>query len=183
MQNTFRVNDFEKRKLFVYHQHMDEKNIIKELRISKGLSQLEAASLVGLSIRTYQNYEYGKSTRDVFKIKAIIRSLTDYEPYSETKGILPLDLIKETVVETLNKYDVNYAYLFGSYAKGSAKETSDVDILISTEEKGMSFLSISSDLYDALHKKVDLINIKDTISNFAFLDEVLKTAIKIYARD
>ena len=30
---------------------------IKELRISKGLTQEEAAKIVGLSLRTYQNYE------------------------------------------------------------------------------------------------------------------------------
>ena len=44
---------------------------IKELRINKGLTQNEAAKLVGLSLRTYQNYEYGASTRDMFKINNI----------------------------------------------------------------------------------------------------------------
>ena len=45
--------------------------MIKELRIKKGLTQKEAATLVGLSLRTYQNYEYEKSTRDKFKINQI----------------------------------------------------------------------------------------------------------------
>ena len=182
-QLSFRVDDFEKRKVFVYHKTMDEKYLIKELRISKNLSQGEAANLVGLSTRTYQNYEYGKSTRDTFKIKAIIKTLNDYEPYSETKGILPLGLIKDKAVEVFKKYNVNYAYLFGSYSKGKMTESSDIDILISTQEKGMSFVSIVEDLHDLFHKQVDLINLKDVISNFAFLDDVLKNAIKLYVRD
>lgn len=182
-QDIFRPYTFDKRKLFVYHLRMDEKNIIKELRLSKGLSQIDAANLVGLSIRTYQNYEYGKSTRDTFKIKEIVRILNDYEQFTETKGILTIDQIKTITKDVFDKYDVKYAYLFGSYSKGTMSESSDVDILISTDEKGMSFVSISEDLHDALHKQIDLINLKDTISNLAFLDEVLKTAIKIYDRD
>ena len=60
---------------------------IKELRINKGLTQNEAAKLVGLSLRTYQNYEYGASTRDMFKINNIIKILNEYQKYSEDKGI------------------------------------------------------------------------------------------------
>ena len=48
---------------------------IKELRINKGLTQNEAAKLVGLSLRTYQNYEYGASTRDMFKLNNIIKGI------------------------------------------------------------------------------------------------------------
>ena len=45
---------------------------IKDLRLSKGLTQTQAANMVGLSLRTYQNYEGGFSTRDLFKINNII---------------------------------------------------------------------------------------------------------------
>ena len=62
---------------------------IRTLRTNKGLTQSEAASLVGLSLRTYQNYESGASFRDTFKKNNIIRILKEYEPYSSKKGIYP----------------------------------------------------------------------------------------------
>ena len=40
---------------------------IKEIRLIKGLTQTEASKIVGLSLRTYQNYEGGFSSRDTFK--------------------------------------------------------------------------------------------------------------------
>ena len=144
---------------------------IKELRINKGLTQNEAAKLVGLSLRTYQNYEYGASTRDMFKINNIIKILNEYQKYSEDKGILSTKEIFEICSNVFKKYNVSYAYLFGSYAKGIANEKSDIDILISDEVKGLEF-----------HKKVDLIRIDDLKNNYEFLNEILATGVKIIGR-
>ena len=68
---------------------------IKNLRISKDLTQQEAANLVGLSLRTYQNYEYEKSKRDMLKINYIMTTLTNYSKYSESKGIYTLKEIED----------------------------------------------------------------------------------------
>ena len=40
----------------------------------------------------------------------------------------------------------NYCVLFGSYAKGKAKETSDVDLLISADIKGLKFYGMVENL-------------------------------------
>lgn len=152
---------------------------IKELRISKGLTQNEAAELVGLSLRTYQNYEYGASTRDSFKINNIIKILSEYQKYSEDKGILSLNEVFEITSIVLEKYNVTYAYLFGSYAKGVANEKSDIDILISEEVKGLEFIGLAEELCSKLHKKVDLIRIDDLKNNYEFLNEILATGVKI----
>ena len=155
---------------------------IKDLRISKGLTQKEAAEIVGLSLRTYQNYEYEASTRDRFKIDNILKILNEYQKYTEEKGILTNDEIVNTVSLVLSKYNVSYAYLFGSYAKGLANEKSDVDILISDEVKGLEFIGLVDELRSALHKKVDLIRIDDLKNNYNFLNEVLTTGVKIFER-
>ena len=152
---------------------------IKELRISKGLTQNEAAKLVGLSLRTYQNYEYGASTRDMFKINNIIKILSEYQKYSEDKGILSMTEIFEISSNIFRKYNVSYAYLFGSYAKGIANEKSDIDILISDEVKGLEFIGLAEELCSKLHKKVDLIRIDDLKNNYEFLNEILATGVKI----
>ena len=155
---------------------------IKDLRISKGLTQKEAAEIVGLSLRTYQNYEYEASTRDKFKIDNILKILNEYQKYTEEKGILSNDEIVNTVSLVLSKYNVSYAYLFGSYANGLANEKSDVDILISDEVKGLEFIGLVDELRSALHKKVDLIRIDDLKNNYNFLNEVLTTGVKIFER-
>ena len=155
---------------------------IKDLRISKRLTQKEAAEIVGLSLRTYQNYEYEASTRDKFKIDNILKILNEYQKYTEEKGILTNDEIVNTVSLVLSKYNVSYAYLFGSYAKGLANEKSDVDILISDEVKGLEFIGLVDELRSALHKKVDLIRIDDLKNNYDFLNEVLTTGVKLFER-
>lgn len=155
---------------------------IKDLRLSKGLTQTQAANMVGLSLRTYQNYEGGFSTRDVFKINNIIRLLNEYEPYSKDKGIYTIEKIKQITKPIFDNYGISYAYLFGSYAKNKAKEKSDIDILISSELKGLKFIQLQSDLINIINKEVDLIRINDLKNNEKFLNEILKTGINIYKK-
>lgn len=153
---------------------------IKELRISKGLTQEEAAKIVGLSLRTYQNYEYGKSKRDKFKIHHIIKILNEYEKITLDKGMLTIDEIKNKVTNIVKNKKVSFVYLFGSYSQNTQTESSDVDLLISSEVKGLEFVGLIDELTQTLHKKVDLIRIDDLKTNFDFLSEILMKGIKIY---
>ena len=152
---------------------------LKELRISKNLTQTEAANLTGLSLRTYQNYEYENSTRDLFKINHIINILSHYERYTENTGIYTIEEIKSILSKVLNTSSISYVYLFGSYAKNEANEKSDIDFLISDEIKGLEFIGLAEELCSKLHKKVDLIRIDDLKNNYEFLNEILATGVKI----
>ena len=49
--------------------------------------------------------------------------------------LLSIDEIKHRIAPICKQYDVSRAYLFGSYARGEATESSDVDIRI---DKGYS---------------------------------------------
>ncbi len=67
--------------------------------------------------------------------------------------------IQKVVIPIANFYGVKRLYLFGSYAKGTENEKSDVDLLI---EKGkpMSLLKLSGmkqKLEEALNLSVDLV--------------------------
>ena len=53
-----------------------------------------------------------------------------------------MDFIKEKCKLVLDEYPVNYCILFGSYAKGKAGESSDVDLLIDAGRR-MTFITIS----------------------------------------
>lgn len=48
--------------------------------------------------------------------------------------MLTIDTIRDTVSKVGKKYGIKNAYLFGSYAKGTANENSDVDLVIDKGE-------------------------------------------------
>lgn len=162
---------------------MTKAEIIRDLRISKKLTQEEAASLVGLSLRTYQNYEYGASTRDTFKINFVIKLLKDYERITETKGILTLNEIKSSAKEVFDSFNIEYAFLFGDYSTSRISEDSDIKLLISGTFTGLELPFIESELKGKLHKKISLLTMSDQINNPSFLNEILKTGIRIYSKE
>lgn len=79
-----------------------------------------------------------------------------------------------------SSYEVNFCYLFGSYAKGKANETSDIDLLISSNVTGVKFFGLIEELREQLKKKVDLLDILQLNNNQTLLQEILKDGIKIY---
>ncbi len=80
----------------------------------------------------------------------------------------------------LSEYDVDYCYLFGSYAKGKASGSSDVDLLISAKVTGLKYYELVERLREALHKKVDVLDTKQLLKNEELLNEVLKEGVRIY---
>lgn len=53
---------------------------LKELRISKGLTQCECAKLLGMSARNYQNYENSNAKLNTAKYNAVYNKLAAYQP-------------------------------------------------------------------------------------------------------
>jgi len=155
-------------------------NTLKEIRIEKKLTQKQVANIMGISIRSYKSYENDDNKTDSIKYKYMLNRLKEINPIDETHGILEIDDIKNTVFSILKKYDVNYCYLFGSYAKGSATETSDIDFLISTDITGIKYFELIEELRNSLHKKIDALDINQLNENFDLVQEILKDGIKIY---
>ncbi len=88
--------------------------------------------------------------------------------------------IKNIVVPIANSYGVKRLYLFGSYAKGTANEKSDVDLLV---EKGkpMSLLKLSGMrqmVQEALNLSVDLVTTTGIGDDFR--KEIAGTEILLY---
>lgn len=75
---------------------------------------------------------------------------------------------------------MEYVYLFGSYAKEKATESSDIDLLVSTSITGMEFFGLIEELRQALKKKVEVITLSSLEDNQELLHEILKDGIKIY---
>lgn len=91
-----------------------------------------------------------------------------------------MDDIKRKCSRVLEQYDVNFCYLFGSYAKGKETPASDVDLLISANVKGLKFYGLVEELRAVLHKKVDVLDINQLKENLELTEEILKDGVKIY---
>ena len=109
--------------------------VLKDIRNKFNLSQAEAASIVHVPLRTYIRYESDNNYGDELKRQRMMELILGECEITETKGLLTIEQIKSIVTEVFNsKYqnEVEYCYLFGSYAKGYANDSSDVDLFVST---------------------------------------------------
>lgn len=153
---------------------------LKEMRITKKLTQQEAARRLGISLRSYIMYENDTEKEKTIKYRFLLQELQKMDTVDEERGILTTEQIRKCCKEVLEAYQVEYCYLFGSYAKGKATEQSDVDLLISTKETGLRFYEIAERLRESLHKKVDLLDMKQLVNNETLIHEMLKDGIKVY---
>ena len=154
--------------------------MLKTLRLEKQLTQEQAAGILGISRRTLVRYEQNEAALPERKMRYFCELLNEYGRIDEEHGILSLEQIKQICADIFANFSVEYCYLFGSYAKVNAKEKSDVDLLISTAEKGMRFYEIAELLRENLKKKVDLLDFAQLNNNPTLLQEILKDGIKIY---
>ena len=85
--------------------------------------------------------------------------------------------IKKTVSPILKKYGVKRAAIFGSTARGNAKNDSDIDILIEFNGSLFGFISLKFALEKKLHKKVDLVEYKAINPNLK--ESILENQVRI----
>jgi hypothetical protein len=153
---------------------------LKELRKEKNLTQKQVADTVGISLRSYKTYENDEDKVGTIKYEYILQKLEQINPIDEEHGILEIEYIKQKCSLVFEKYDVSFCYLFGSYAKGKAEPTSDVDFLISADVRGLEFYGLVEEIRTALHKRVDVLDIHQLRDNLDLTKEILKDGIKIY---
>ena len=95
--------------------------------------------------------------------------------------IYTIDEIKHIVIPIAESYGVASISLFGSYAKGSATSTSDIDFIMEKGDLiGIKYFSFLEELEDALNCKIDLIT--TGFSNKEFLNKIKEDEVLIYER-
>ena len=96
--------------------------------------------------------------------------------------MLTLDRIKQAVAKVGKKYGIKSAYLFGSYAKGTPTEKSDVDLLIDRGAiRGLiEFNGFRLELMDELGTNVDILTMNS--AGERFYDLIKKDQVLIYGR-
>ena len=78
-----------------------------------------------------------------------------------------LNVLRQNKTLLFSKYPLKSMALFGSYARGDANTSSDVDILVELDGiMGFKFLHLNYEIEDLLNKKVDLISKRGLKSQF-----------------
>ena len=153
---------------------------LRKVRTSKRMTQKEAADRIGVSLRSYVSYENDEAKSGSAKYRFLLHELEMIDSIDEEHGVLAREELVKICSEVLSEYDVDFCYLFGSYAKGTAVGTSDVDLLILTKTTGLKYYELIERLRESLHKKVDMLDTKQLLKNEVLLNEVLKEGIRIY---
>lgn len=110
--------------------------------------------------------------RNSYIISLINKDISNY--------VYTLKEIKTIIKPILNKNGIYDIYLFGSYARGEAKESSDIDIYCSKGNiKTLIDQGILEDeLEKALNKKVDIIFNSSDINEY-FKEQIMDDMIKL----
>lgn len=105
--------------------------------------------------------------------------------------VYTLEEISRRVRPVAEKYKLKAVYVFGSYARGDAREDSDIDLLVDTCGVDLSgFFAIGglyNDLEEALEKELDMVTVSALEqpichkSDIGFREAVKRERRKIYA--
>jgi len=95
--------------------------------------------------------------------------------------IYTIDEIKDLFTDIAKKYELDEAYLFGSYARGEATTESDMDFYIRADKMTSFFVlgGLYADTKNIMKKDVDIITAKATMEK-TFEEELRKDLVKIY---
>lgn len=88
--------------------------------------------------------------------------------------IYTTEQIKAILFPIFQSYNVQKAVLFGSYAKGTPREKSDIDILVDSGLHGLAFYGLLEDVVTSLDKPVDLIDHSEIIPDSEIDNEIKK---------
>jgi predicted nucleotidyltransferase/DNA-binding XRE family transcriptional regulator len=158
---------------------MKKINQIKKLREIFELTQLELASLLGIPLKSIQNWEQGQRIPSPWVIDLIY----DRALINKQNKVLTYLEIKKAVKEVASKHDIKRVYLFGSYAKGLATPNSDIDLYMETNIKDMTHFEIAEEFRQRLlDKKVELFSPMLVIKNSRIDKEIKESGILLYER-
>lgn len=96
--------------------------------------------------------------------------------------IYTIDKIKTLLAPVFKSYDIRKAVLFGSYGKGEPSISSDIDLLVDSNLKGLRFVGLIEDVRKIMDKDIDLFDVSH-VEKGSFIDsEIQNTGVLIYEK-
>lgn len=81
-----------------------------------------------------------------------------------------------------NTYGISRAVLFGSMAKGTATEKSDLDLLVDSKLKGLKFVGFMEAIHQAVGMPVDVFDVTHIEKGSRIEREICATGVTIYEK-
>ena len=97
-------------------------------------------------------------------------------------GTYTLPQLKKALMPIFDAYGIRKAVLFGSYAKGTATEKSDIDLLVDSRLRGLRFVGFLDDIQRTVGKRVDLFDVTHIEAGSRIDREIQQTGVTVYEK-
>jgi len=96
--------------------------------------------------------------------------------------MLSIEEIKSYIIPVVEKYPVEKVILFGSYARGDASDTSDVDLVVESRGRlrNRKIFALGGELLDVLPVRVDVYDILEIVNTSTMYENIQKEGMIIY---
>ena len=106
--------------------------------------------------------------------------------YTKAKGgaEMPQNLtdIQTVLMPVFAAYGISRAVLFGSVAKGTATERSDLDLLVESKLHGLKFVGFMEAVRQAIDMPVDIFDVRHIEKDSKIDREIRSTGVMIYEK-
>ncbi|MBC7960605.1 MAG: nucleotidyltransferase domain-containing protein [Vallitaleaceae bacterium] len=99
-------------------------------------------------------------------------------------AVTSLQEIRKTINSICQDDRINRIVLFGSYARGSEDDHSDIDLFIDSDRQitGFDYFELKACFEDALGCEIDLVSDVDLIPYSRIENEIRTTGVTVYER-
>jgi predicted nucleotidyltransferase len=96
--------------------------------------------------------------------------------------MLSIEEIKSYIIPIVEKYPIVKIILYGSYARGDASDTSDIDLIVDSQGhlRNRKILAFGGELLAVLPVRVDVYDILEIENPSVIYDNILKEGVIIY---
>lgn len=135
--------------------------------------------MVIMSMDTYEKFSSSSRYRPVLQQNLMVAEPPAVYSYG-SESLYSVKDISDILRPVFKEFEVRKAVLFGSFAKGNACSSSDIDIMVDSGLKGLKFFGLLNSVAEALHFPVDLIDIQDIRPESEIEKEINATGVTIY---
>ena len=125
-------------------------------------------------------YGFYRLIYDIILLRHLVNKLQFFKGDFMNAGVLNIEDVRNRLASIFKKYNIKNAYLFGSYARNEADTSSDIDLIIKTDNDFslLNLAKLEEEIELSINKKVDLLTI-DSLP-LQIRSKIIGERIKIY---